>query len=742
MKLHKMSKERGGAVLGAFLCLAISQPSFGAVDITEFIRGCGAENYKVKCATGTTVNGGLIDNAFDGVTGGGDGQNGTTDERVLLKKSDNSGPKPVGVLYYINDGAMSRFDFKVTSFTLYRLAAGYNYLTRSATKFKLQGYDGANWHLLFETDEAQTWDANTLSRTYDVPSTNQACYRSYLFTITDNGGDTSWSGFQELVLLGDVTRNNLVWNGADGAKWNATDANWLDRAGNVTNWIPGATAVFGEGGSTSIAVEGTNDVGGIVFSQTNACTISGGALAMTHGFEITAGCADVLASELVDAKPVDVYQGMVNGQKNWFPADPMDSNRGAWMLLWRNRNLAGITNFTGAVIQQNATTSHNAAPYRYVNSGDTASVQFQSKPSGSALFCVKVLFMQIGADVYGRVAYVNFTWSGSHSLGDDFDGEIASRTVVKLYDGKVVDQFIVDGTAYAEGFYGIVPHGGEWGMGPVDVSAGLCAIGPSPSDGSFLPKSASNSNTGDAVLCFPNCKVKDIVSVTSVKLFYGTDFKPSSMHYFTNSVTNATVQVQGNTNGADGDGARICVKVEFTDGVGGVYARSVYARYDWNDKYAHDFDASYQGIQPIYDEQNHSGYGVKNLVAVFKGDRLTFGASSLAFDHEITGDCTIRFAPLAGSQTVSVPVARTIDKVAFGGTTTFAFDPGASLSVGAAEVEDSALVNVSGENLLRIGTAKCLAPAARAHFSVNGGEATQDTSGWIILKPGLKIILR
>jgi hypothetical protein len=215
------------------------------------------------------------------------------------------------------------------------------------------------------------------------------------------------------------------------------------------------------------------------------------------------------------------------------------------------------------------------------------------------------------------------------------------------------------------------------------------------------------------------------------------------MHYFMNNVTNATVQVQGNTDGVDGSGARLCVKVEFTDGVGGVYARAVYAKYDWKNKYQHDFDVSWEGAMDIYSESTQStGYGVKNLVAAFKGERVTLGASSLTLDHEITGDGIIRFAPLSGSQTVSVPVARTLDKVAFGGATTLSFAPDASLSVGTAEVEDSALVNVSGANLLRIGTSKCLAPAARAHFTVNGGEATQDTLGWIILKPGLKIILR
>ena len=216
------------------------------------------------------------------------------------------------------------------------------------------------------------------------------------------------------------------------------------------------------------------------------------------------------------------------------------------------------------------------------------------------------------------------------------------------------------------------------------------------------------------------------------------------MHFFTNRVTSATVQVQGNTEGSDGNGARLCVKVEFTDGVGGVYARAVYAKYDWGNKNAHDFDVSWEGDQPIYDGSG-GGYGVANIVAVFKGDRLTFGASFLTLDHEITSDCTLRFAPLSGSQTVTVPVARTIDKVAFGGATTFAFDPGASLSVGAAEVEDSAAVSVVGEagaNLLRIGTSRCLTRDERAHFLVNGGEATQDTLGWIVPKPGLKVILR
>jgi hypothetical protein len=289
MKTTIDTLKHGVAVLGASLCATVGLSAFGAVDITDFIRCSGPSNYTVMCANGTESNSGVAQ-AFDGVTSGGDGTTGTPDTRVLLRHRETAvSATPAGLLYYIKDGSMTGFDFKLTSFTLYRLTSGYNYLARSATQFNLMGYDGANWHLLFQTDEAQAWDENTLSCTYEIPAENQGCYRTYLFTVTANGGDGNWSGFHELVFWGDVERRRLVWNGAEGAKWNATDANWLDRAGTVTNWIPDAKAVFGESGSTSITVEGTNDVGGIVFSQTNACTVSGGALAMTHGFGITAG---------------------------------------------------------------------------------------------------------------------------------------------------------------------------------------------------------------------------------------------------------------------------------------------------------------------------------------------------------------------------------------------------------------------------------------------------------------------
>ena len=738
MKTTIDTLKRGGAVLGAFLCATMVQCAFSDEivhkrDITQLVRDAGSGTYTVSLGEGTVQNDSYpASNAFDGVTAQG------IDNRVLLSKSGSTRQ----IVYAISDTVLPHNDFQIDSLRVYRLNGGDSTdIPRSPTAFTLEGQEGDKWETLLAVD-SQTWDSSTLYRDYEIPVANRGCYRKYRFSITAFS-DQYWCGVQELVLYGDIMRSRLVWNGAEGAKWNATDANWLDRAGNVTNWMPGATAEFGASGSTSIVVEGTNEVGGIVFSQTNVCTIFGGALALAYPAVFRCGGGEVggiVASEFVDAAPVDEYQGIVDGHENYFPADPSDTKQGAWTLLWRNRRLVGITNFTGAVINQGGE-ARPATPYHYMNDGETASVQFQCKPN--AILCVKVLFAQIGADVYGRVAYVKFTWM-QLDLGTDFDGPIADYRAIQVYDNNVVTSMA---GSQAYGFYGIVPHGGEWGKIPLAVTASHNSLGPAPDGGSFLPRSASNPATGSAVLCFPGCRVADLSVISEADLYYTNIKVPSSIHHFVNNVTNATVQIQGNTGGVDGNGARLCVKVEFTDGEGGVYARAVYARFDWGNTYAHDFDASTTaGAQPIYAAGTaNSGYGVKSIVAVFKGERVTFGAPALTFDRDITGDGTVRFAPLSSSQTVSVTGTRSLDKVAFGGATSFTFAEGASLSVGSAEIEDAAAVSVvgkSGANLLRIGTSKCLAPAACAHFTVNGGEARQDALGWIVPKPGLKIIIR
>ena len=132
MKATIDSLKRGGVVLGAFLCATMGMPTFGAVDITDFIRSCGTGNYHVRCGNGTKSYA-SVDTAFDGITSGGDS---SPDTRVLLCTTNSGGatiPTPVSLLYYIDEGVLSHYDFKVTAFTLYRLMSGYYYMQRSSS---------------------------------------------------------------------------------------------------------------------------------------------------------------------------------------------------------------------------------------------------------------------------------------------------------------------------------------------------------------------------------------------------------------------------------------------------------------------------------------------------------------------------------------------------------------------------------------------------------------------------------
>ena len=45
-------------------------------------------------------------------------------------------------------------------------------------------------------------------------------------------------------LASSAWADTLTWNGARGALWNATDANWLDAGNNAVAWQDGADAVF------------------------------------------------------------------------------------------------------------------------------------------------------------------------------------------------------------------------------------------------------------------------------------------------------------------------------------------------------------------------------------------------------------------------------------------------------------------------------------------------------------------
>ena len=761
MKTTIGTLKRGGAVLGAFLCATMvpvwaTDVAFTTQDITKFVRDAGPGSYTVTLGSNAVeLDSAPASNAFNGVTGG------DATERALLQKS---GGKTMQLIYTISDSAFPGYEFKVCGMDLFRLAAGDYALTRSPKAFLLEAKDGEEWKTLLAVD-SQTWDSNILFRSYDIPVANRGNYRSYRFTITENGGEGYWGGMQEIVFTGIITPR-LVWNGADGAKWNATDANWLGNEGETTNWIPRAKAVFGEGGSTAITVEGTQEVSCIEFSVTNTCTVSGGALVIPNSGKILAGKGSSINSEIVDDRPETLLSSTER-----LPANPGNTLQGAWTLLWRNRNLAGITNFT-ATIDQGGSYQRAASMQNYTNDGETVSVQFQYLISGSALLCVKARFLQDGPDVWARADYAKYSYATGRALGDDFDvqalGGGSGGNGIYVYE--IRDNVLVT-KSQAYGLYNIQASGGEEDdTVPSQLTLACNSITNVVSSriNSYLPRSGENANTGSAVVCFPGLSLAQLDGLQGAQFSHAGTLRPCTFHYFTNDGTTATVQIQALYTVSASSKARLCVKVEFSEVGGDVYARAVYAKYDWNDSSIHDFDnvpADGNHATAIFDDSHNSGYGVKNLVGIFKGRHvalngalkatnriavdggvtMTLGAPVLALDREITGDGTVRFAPASGAQTVTISGEQTIDKVAFGGATTLSFDLGASLFIGTAEIEDSAAVSVvgaAGTNLLRIGTSKCLTQSEREHFTVNGCEARQDTDGWVLPKPGFRIIVR
>lgn len=741
------------AALGAIAPVWATEDAFTTQDITKFVRDAGPESYTVTLGTNAVEHAnGPASNAFNGLT------NRVAKERVLLKNNEG---KTMQLIYTISDSAFPGYEFKVCGMDLFRLGGGEYDLTRSPKSFTLEGKEGDEWKTLLSVD-SQTWGSSVFVKSYDIPVANRGNYRSYRFTITENNGDAYWGGMQEIVFTGIITPR-LVWNGADGAKWNAADANWLDGNGEATNWIPRAKAVFGVGGPAAITVEGTQEVSRIEFSATNTCTISGGALVIPNSGKIIAGDGSAINSEIVD----DLPETLLSSTER-LPVNPANTYQGAWTLLWRNRNLSRITNFTATIDQGG---SHRAATMQnYTNNGDTVSVQFQHLLSGSALLCVKAIFLQDGPDVWARADYAKYSYATGRALGDNFDVPALGGGGNEIFVYEIRDNMLVK-KSQAYGLFNIQPTGGEGNTVPSQLSVACNSASNVPSSrvDSYLPRSEADANTGSAVVCFPGCSLATLEGIQSAQFAQANALRSCAVHYFTNNGTTATAQIQAlYVDSSVLSSARLCVKVEFTEVGGDVYARAVYSKYDWTDSSVHDFDnvpANDSHTMPIRDDSHNNGYGVKNLVGIFNGRHvalngalkatnriavgegatLTLGANDLSLVRDITGDGTVRFAPASGAQTVTISGARTLDKVAFGGATALAFAPDASLAIGAAEIEDSAavsVVGVAGANLLRIGTSKCLTRTEREHFTVNGYEATQDADGWVVPKPGYRFIVR
>lgn len=97
------------------------------------------------------------------------------------------------------------------------------------------------------------------------------------------------------LALGDP--DVLRWNGASGASWDATSANWLDAGENAVSWQPGAEARFdGAGGLVNVAADVA--ASGLTFASGGYTLLGAGRLALEGALAAASGTTNSIAAEL------------------------------------------------------------------------------------------------------------------------------------------------------------------------------------------------------------------------------------------------------------------------------------------------------------------------------------------------------------------------------------------------------------------------------------------------------------
>lgn len=748
-----------GFVAVGIVCLtADSFAGSGTMDITAALRAAGAANYSVEIGPSEKLG-------ADGLTGLADGDYTTDSGRLLLLVNGKgaSARSSLDTYYTATPEGKPTVNYLVSAFTVCRIhTQSWNWKTRTAHDFSLEGsVDGVSWRVLYRTPERLDWSVDS-QKTFSIPLENRFPCRHYRFRMhplspADSSVEDTWSiGIQELALYGEEI-SDLIWNGQAGDVWSATAETWLGRFGGTSPWISGAEAFFDRDALSEVTVDGQQTVEALRFNSTNRFVLSGSALAMPWQANILAGYGDVVNVALHSGTESRAHTG-------WLPAAACNRTDGMPVLLWERRRLSELTAFSANLRQNSAATP--AEGYRIVRDPDGrwADVQFQrNADSGSPppLLCIKVRFEQIGEDIWGRILYARYSRVEGRAFGDDFDVVVDKIGSVAVYDG----------TSGSYGLKDIVATGDGWTAESVEPSVCVtfpatfetkAAVAPS----TWLLQAEDNPKTGRPVVYWKNRRVSDLAEITSGVFSYSGNEKATSVHYFTNDGTTATVQFQANSGNP---GARLCVKVEFTQQGDNVLARAVYVKYDWGDTGPHDFDPVVNdgSKNVVYDGKSWSAaYSVRDICGTFRGGdltlngaldkdtdlltagegRLTLGMESVDLCHvSVSSGTTLRLASASEQQTAIVSADCMFDRMIFGGRTTLSLTDGAALLIGAISLEAAGEVTVDGNlegNVLRIGTTKCLTTSERAKIRFRGRRVAQDENGYLRPAPGLNLWLR
>ena len=735
-----MKSVKVGLALAAAATIAYA--SRADMDLTAYLRNEGATSYSVTLEPGTAQSAEDVVGMVDGVKSGSNG-------RLLVQRiygNDKRKRSNWSVVYTMKPQAHPDWLFKVNSFIVYRLT---DYPKRTARDFTLEGsLDGVTWTELYRTDEKLNWTYDT-TKTFEIPSERRGAYNHYRFSMHpdfDAPADVEdeWHiGIHELVLKGEIGGSRLTWNGSEGDGWTSSTKPWAGLASGSANWLSQADAVFGANGISSVAVAENVEVSDLLFDASTAHAISGAALQVPEQVCISAGYRTVIGS--------DISYSAFAGYSGWMPADPGNFKQGLPVLLWRNRKLADMTPTTAKLLQNSELL---ATAQRIQLSADGQSMSTQFQVMNGALLGMRVEFTQVGNDIWGRVANVRYSYVKDRQLGDDLDTAGGDIYEHKLRDAVVsLDGYMLKDISATGGFVE-APKAMK-----VTFSRGGCVR---ESD-TWLPRSDENPNVGKPIAYWKNRSVRDLKDITAANICYGSSALNTTVHYFANDGELAVAQFQGNVSN-DPTSARLCVKVEFRQSGDDVSARVVYVKYDWNDKGPHDFDSVSADTKIfVYDDEHKEGYGVRRIEGSFSGNLtlngsvndhaltavgdgvLTLGMPAIALEKVTQGDAILRFAPVAGTQAVSVNETVACGAVRFDGATTFSLAQGAKLSFSAAEVGASAAVVFVGddaEDIVRIGTSRCLSREDLGRLTLNGRPVSQTADGFIVPRQGLVIMIR
>ena len=268
-------------------------------------------------------------------------------------------------------------------------------------------------------------------------------------------------------------------------------------------------------------------------------------------------------------------------------------------LVWANTRLADLTDFRcdmdGGSISSGRNPHLNCPGFCTFNDGTTAKVQFRHYNNGT-MWCVKVIFTQVGDDVYGKAEYAKYANGKSNarkpycSESIDFDGNN------KMVSGSV--NVATSATASGYGVYNLAAR--KW-------KAAL-------KGGEIVPHTAFAPTT--AAVMWRNVSLANLTDFAcelgGKSILNGKDYYRDCPGFCTsNDGQTAQVQFRHFENGTIW-----CAKVEFTQVGDDVYGRAVYGKYALNQANIEsvDFDTggNNNGIATSF---STNGYGAFNIRA-------------------------------------------------------------------------------------------------------------------------------